>query len=150
MTLCAPLKRAKLASMHLAFILFATFAVYSYRDLWPLCTFTITPADINEGPFLWARMAALIIVAVVVPLFIPRQYIPVDPKVNTRLFLLLVELIAPSRIPRRCPTQSKLAPWPHSFSSHSWILSYSTHGNIHIFHLTSCLHSVTTIVRSSL
>jgi len=86
MTLCASLKRAKLASMHLAFILFATFAVYTYRDIWPLCTFTLTPADINEGPFLWARIAVLTVAAVIVPLLVPRQYVPVDPKVNTHLF----------------------------------------------------------------
>lgn len=85
MTLCAPIKHAKLASMHLGFILFATLAVYLYRDIWPLCTFTLAPADINEGPFLWARVALLTVSAVFIPLFVPRQYVPVDPKVNTHL-----------------------------------------------------------------
>ena len=76
--------------MHLGFILFATFAVYFYRDIWPLCTFTLTPADINEGPFVWARIAVLTVAAIVVPLFVPRQYVPVDPKVNAHFFLFLV------------------------------------------------------------
>lgn len=38
--------------------------------------------DISEGPLLWVKLGLLTLVAVVIPLFIPRQYIPVDLKVR--------------------------------------------------------------------
>ncbi|KAF9013105.1 hypothetical protein BDQ17DRAFT_1342742 [Cyathus striatus] len=64
---------------HLDLVLFVPFGVYSYRDFWPLITTTETPKDIAEGPLLWAKLAVLSFVTVVVPLFIPRRYTPVDP-----------------------------------------------------------------------
>ncbi|KAJ7657332.1 ABC transporter transmembrane region-domain-containing protein [Mycena polygramma] len=53
--------------------------VASQTDLLPLATFTGVPADLDEGPTLWAKIAVLLITAVMIPLFTPRQYIPVDP-----------------------------------------------------------------------
>ncbi|KAJ6594858.1 P-loop containing nucleoside triphosphate hydrolase protein [Mycena capillaripes] len=64
---------------HANFVLFLAFCVYVYRDLFPLATFTGIPADRSEGQRMWAKIALLFITAVVVPLFTPRQYIPVDP-----------------------------------------------------------------------
>ncbi|KAJ7657324.1 P-loop containing nucleoside triphosphate hydrolase protein [Mycena polygramma] len=64
---------------HVNCVLFLTFCVYSYRDVLPLATFTGVPADLDEGPTLWAKIAVLFITAVMIPLFTPRQYIPVDP-----------------------------------------------------------------------
>ena len=66
---------------HANSVLFVAFAVYAYRDLWPLATFNLQPADLADGPVLWAKIALLTFTAVVIPLFIPRQYVPVDPKV---------------------------------------------------------------------
>ncbi|KAF7348322.1 Multidrug resistance-associated ABC transporter protein [Mycena sanguinolenta] len=63
---------------HANCILFCVFCVYVYRDLIPLATFTEIPADI-EGCKLWAKIGLLFATAVVVPLLMPRQYIPVDP-----------------------------------------------------------------------
>ncbi|KAH9939277.1 uncharacterized protein BXZ73DRAFT_76000 [Epithele typhae] len=65
---------------HLNAILVALWLVYSYRDLWPLATYTLTPADASEGALLWAKIGVLTFTAVFIPLFMPRQYIPVDPK----------------------------------------------------------------------
>ncbi|KAJ6502921.1 P-loop containing nucleoside triphosphate hydrolase protein [Mycena vitilis] len=64
---------------HVNCVLLLTFCVYTYRDILPLATFTGIPADLNEGRRLWAKIAVLSITAVIVPLFTPRQYIPVDP-----------------------------------------------------------------------
>ncbi|KAJ7236948.1 P-loop containing nucleoside triphosphate hydrolase protein [Mycena rebaudengoi] len=60
-------------------VLFVAFAVYVYRDVFPLATFTRVPEDLHEGPILWAKKSLLFATAIVVPLFTPRQYIPVDP-----------------------------------------------------------------------
>ncbi|KAJ7818819.1 hypothetical protein B0H13DRAFT_2242056 [Mycena leptocephala] len=64
---------------HANCVLFLTFCVYFYRDLFPLVTFTGIPADLSEGLRLWVKIVLLFITAVVIPLCTPRQYIPVDP-----------------------------------------------------------------------
>ncbi|KAF8965967.1 ABC transporter type 1, transmembrane domain-containing protein [Flammula alnicola] len=65
---------------HNIIVLLSTFAVYAYRDLWPLGTYTKQPADIAEGNILFVKIGVLAFTAVVIPLFIPRRYVPVDPK----------------------------------------------------------------------
>lgn len=62
-------------------VLVVTLGVYTYRDIWPFATYTEEPADIEEGYLIWAKIVALVVTAVLIPLFIPTQYIPVDPKV---------------------------------------------------------------------
>ncbi|KAF8164524.1 hypothetical protein K438DRAFT_2025293 [Mycena galopus ATCC 62051] len=64
---------------HVNCVLFLAFCVYVYRDIFPLTTFTGVPADLSEGRLLWVKIWLLFITAVVIPLFTPRQYIPVDP-----------------------------------------------------------------------
>ncbi|THU88444.1 P-loop containing nucleoside triphosphate hydrolase protein [Dendrothele bispora CBS 962.96] len=64
---------------HLNTVLFATFCVYVYRDVYPLITYALIPVDKHEGSLLWAKIAVLTFTAVFVPLLIPRQYVPVDP-----------------------------------------------------------------------
>ncbi|CCM02335.1 uncharacterized protein FIBRA_04427 [Fibroporia radiculosa] len=66
---------------HLAVVLASTWLVYIYRDAWPLATVPLTPVDAAEGTLLWAKLAMLTLVAVIVPLLIPRRYVPLDPKV---------------------------------------------------------------------
>ena len=73
---------------HLSSVLFTTWLMFAYRDLWPLATFTLQPADASEGPILWAKVGALTTAATVVPLLMPRTYIPYDPTV-TRLLCVL-------------------------------------------------------------
>jgi hypothetical protein len=66
---------------HTNFVLFAAFATYIYRDVWPLATFTEQPLDLI-GPLLYAKMSILTLTAVLIPLCVPRRYIPVDPEVR--------------------------------------------------------------------
>jgi hypothetical protein len=73
---------SRLVSNHLATLLLAMFAVFAYRDLWPLITFHQRPKDLKEGALLWAKVVVLFLTSVVFPLVSPRQYIPVDPAVR--------------------------------------------------------------------
>lgn len=73
---------AKLANTHLVLLLLVTFFVFAYRDLWPLATYTLRPVDAYEGGLFWAKCAVLTFTAVVIPLVIPRQYVPFDSEVR--------------------------------------------------------------------
>jgi len=77
----ARLRWSHLVSKHLATILLALFGVYLYRDIWPLATFTKQPSDSVEGWLLWAKITILAVISVIIPLFMPRYYVPFDPKV---------------------------------------------------------------------
>ncbi|KAJ8594874.1 hypothetical protein M405DRAFT_929881 [Rhizopogon salebrosus TDB-379] len=70
---------SRLVSNHLATLLLAIFAVFAYRDLWPLITFHQHPKELKEGTLLWAKVVVLFLTSVVFPLVSPRQYIPIDP-----------------------------------------------------------------------
>ncbi|KAJ7578700.1 P-loop containing nucleoside triphosphate hydrolase protein [Mycena floridula] len=54
--------------------------VYLYRDIWPLSTYTELPLDRAEGSILWAKLVVLALIAIFVPLFVPRVYVPYDPE----------------------------------------------------------------------
>lgn len=66
---------------HLNSILLVAFCVYVYRDVFPLATYTKHSQDQSEGWVLWAKVSILAIVALYIPLTIPRRYIPFDPEV---------------------------------------------------------------------
>ncbi|KAI0782161.1 multidrug resistance-associated ABC transporter [Abortiporus biennis] len=70
---------ATVATGHLVPVLLVPWGVFLYRDVWPLATYTLIPADADEGWFIWAKVSLLTVAAVVVPLASPRRYIPVDP-----------------------------------------------------------------------
>ncbi|KAI0801943.1 hypothetical protein BC629DRAFT_1591605 [Irpex lacteus] len=72
-------KLSTTVSFHLSLVSLATFAVYVYRDIWPLMTFTLHPADEAEGNILWAKVVLAFLAGVVLPGFEPYPYIPVDP-----------------------------------------------------------------------
>ncbi|KAJ7745476.1 P-loop containing nucleoside triphosphate hydrolase protein [Mycena maculata] len=65
---------------HVNTVLLCAFGVYFYRDVFPLATFNFVPMDLAEGRLLSAKIIILFTVAAFIPLFVPRQYIPVDPK----------------------------------------------------------------------
>ena len=67
---------------HASWILVLVWGAYIYRDVYPLATFDKTPADIADGPYLYAKFALLTIAAVLVPLFVPRKYVPFNTKVR--------------------------------------------------------------------
>ena len=74
---------------HNNFVLFIALVVYVYRDIWPLATYTENPVDGSEGALLWTKLVVLFTTAVIIPLVIPRQYVPVDPKVNTASTMII-------------------------------------------------------------
>ncbi|KAH8986094.1 hypothetical protein EDB92DRAFT_1949372 [Lactarius akahatsu] len=80
MTVTARRVRASVASFHLSLLLLGTFSVYAYRNIWPLLTFALSPVDAWEGALLWVRTGILAFAAIVIPLLVPYQYIPIDPK----------------------------------------------------------------------
>lgn len=76
------------AFAHASILLAVTWGVYMYRNVWPLATFTESPADLAEGKVLWAKVALLFLGGVALPLLTPRQCIPLNAKVRVYLFLL--------------------------------------------------------------
>lgn len=62
--------------------LFAVFAMYAYRDIWPLMTFTLRPKDEIEGCILWVKVALTALAGVIEPVLEPYPYIPLDPSVS--------------------------------------------------------------------
>jgi hypothetical protein len=83
-----------LAARYNILLLLITFATYVQRDLWPLATFTQQPQDGTEGQILWFKVGALFATAVLIPLFVPRRYIPVDPKVHMLDFFFALDIYA--------------------------------------------------------
>ncbi|KAF8682983.1 P-loop containing nucleoside triphosphate hydrolase protein [Rhizoctonia solani] len=74
----APRFRAA-ANAHLVVLLLIAFAVYVWRDLVPFATYELHPADAAGGWLTWTRIGVLGFASVVIPLFIPRIYVPIDP-----------------------------------------------------------------------
>ncbi|KAF9001810.1 hypothetical protein BDZ89DRAFT_1146638 [Hymenopellis radicata] len=70
---------SRVVTRHYNLTAFVTFCVYFYRDMFPLMTFTLSIQDPAEGKLLWAKVALLGFIGVVLPLGIPRAYVPVDP-----------------------------------------------------------------------
>ncbi|KAJ6612668.1 multidrug resistance-associated ABC transporter [Mycena sp. CBHHK59/15] len=68
------------AALHLNYILAVAAGVYFYRDIFPFATYTWPVQDAAEGPIFHAKLIALGLAGVIIPLVIPRTYIPVDPK----------------------------------------------------------------------
>ncbi|KAH8990840.1 hypothetical protein EDB92DRAFT_1935217 [Lactarius akahatsu] len=67
-TITAQRECASVTSLHLSSLLLVTFFVYAYRDIWPLLTFVLSPADEREGILLWFKLGLLAFAAVVIPL----------------------------------------------------------------------------------
>nr|GAT43190.1 ATP-binding cassette transporter [Mycena chlorophos] len=63
---------------HANAVLLTAFAVYAYRDIIPLATFTLQPLD--HGTKFAAKLSLLTFTSIVVPLLTPRLYIPIDPE----------------------------------------------------------------------
>ncbi|KAJ6535432.1 hypothetical protein B0H19DRAFT_1079915 [Mycena capillaripes] len=70
---------SQILGRHVTIILNAQTALYVYRDVYPLATYTKVPMDGEQGTLLWVKIALLFVAAIIVPLTIPRIYIPVDP-----------------------------------------------------------------------
>ncbi|EUC62288.1 ABC transporter, partial [Rhizoctonia solani AG-3 Rhs1AP] len=75
----APRFRA-VSNTHLVVLLLIAIGVYVWRDLVPLATYHLHPADAAGGWLTWSRIGVLTFVSLIVPLCIPRVYVPLDPK----------------------------------------------------------------------
>lgn len=69
---------AGISARHANVLLLVSIAVYSYRDIWPLVTYTLAPRDEMEGNVLWAKVALVIFAGIIIPVCMPRPYIPLD------------------------------------------------------------------------
>ncbi|KAF9500349.1 P-loop containing nucleoside triphosphate hydrolase protein [Pleurotus eryngii] len=71
--------------IHLNCLLLGTFVVYCIRDLYPLCTYQLPLLDAptSRDPILvyllWTTVSVLFVAAIVIPLGMPRAYIPINP-----------------------------------------------------------------------
>ncbi|KAG8764714.1 hypothetical protein FRC12_007931 [Ceratobasidium sp. 428] len=65
-----------ITNIHLVVLLLVAFGVFAWRDLLPFATFSLHPADSAGGWLTWTRIGILGFVAIVVPLCIPRLYVP--------------------------------------------------------------------------
>ncbi len=76
--LCAGTRLRTLVSTLLHVGSIAVFALYAYRDIFPLITFTRHPQDPRYVPaaLVWARVVLLAVVSMFVPLFQPRPFVP--------------------------------------------------------------------------
>ena len=131
-------------SCHNNLVLFVAFIVYVYRDIWPLATCTEKPIDDSEDTLLWTKVIVLFGTAVVIPLLVPRRYVPVDPKVivpSSTLALLTVH-----SIPWKFRTPSRHLPFFLSFYSVLWTLSSPRPVKFLIYRMSDCLSSRITIV----
>ena len=112
---------SRLITQHNNLVLLTTFGIYAYRDIWPLATYSQGPVDISEGPLLWVKLGLLTLVAVMIPLFIPRQYIPVDPKVRVlRPYFRMPSIDWVHRILWKYQILSKLRPSSRWWCILSW------------------------------
>ncbi|KAG9126894.1 hypothetical protein FRC07_001505 [Ceratobasidium sp. 392] len=67
------------ANFHLVTLLLIAFVVFAWRNIAPLTIFPLRPVDDGGGWLDWTQFGLLAFAAVVVPLCIPRAYIPLDP-----------------------------------------------------------------------
>ncbi|KAK7694249.1 hypothetical protein QCA50_001429 [Cerrena zonata] len=103
---------AKPAITHLCVVLLVVLAVFFYRDLWPLCTTTLHPIDNGDGIALWIHIGVLTFAAAVVPLVVPRPYLPQD--INN-----------PSPIPNPEQTASILSLMLYTFLDKTIFMAYN-------------------------
>ncbi|KAF8608398.1 hypothetical protein BDV93DRAFT_519443 [Ceratobasidium sp. AG-I] len=66
-------------NFHLVILLLVAFGVYAWRDLFPFATVSLQPADSAGGWLTWTRIIILGFASIVVPISIPRPYVPLDP-----------------------------------------------------------------------
>ena len=80
-SLMTPPATSRCLATHLVVVLLAAWAVYIYRDVWPLATYTLRPLDEDEGVIMWIKLLVLTVAAIIVPLSMPRRFSPIDPEV---------------------------------------------------------------------
>jgi hypothetical protein len=76
--LAKPVSQSRRFSIHSTLTSFSLFMCYLYRDVWPLLTFTLSPAD-GSDPIAWASLTLAGITGILLPICEPYPYIPYDP-----------------------------------------------------------------------
>jgi hypothetical protein len=66
-----PSPDARTQSTHSTFVLLAILVPFVYRDVWPLLTYNLRPADQAEGSILWWKIALLAVAAIGLPVLEP-------------------------------------------------------------------------------
>ncbi|KAG8995370.1 hypothetical protein FRB90_000200, partial [Tulasnella sp. 427] len=80
LTIAARRRLTRVVSTHLTTLLFVAWSVFAYRNLYPLATYTKHPVDASDGWITWVRVALLTVVGAVLPLIVPRRFVPINPK----------------------------------------------------------------------
>lgn len=85
-----------------------------------MANYGLEPEDKAEGNVVWLKIVLLTVTAVIVPLFIPHPYVPVDPKVcmPTILYASTLELLFknPSPVPNPEQTASWISALTYTYS----------------------------------
>lgn len=79
LTIAARRRLTRVVSRHLTTLLFVAWSIYAYRDIYPLATYTKHPVDAADGWITWVRVGLLTLVGAILPLVVPRRFVPVDP-----------------------------------------------------------------------
>lgn len=132
-------------SRHLATLLLFTFGVYVYRDIYPLLTYNVEPQD-SQDSVLWATVSLLAITSSVIPMIMPRRYVPVDPKVGMFIPPGIGTYISFIRILRNRARNKQHLSYPSVFTSF-WIPSFGRHGKFLTFLTISYLLCLMVILR---
>jgi hypothetical protein len=89
--LYVPLAKSSAVSFHATLATCGIFAAYLYRDVYPLITFTLDPADAEEGWLVWTKVAFAGVAGIFVPMVEPHMYIPYDPAVSTAVCFGIIQ-----------------------------------------------------------
>jgi hypothetical protein len=81
--LYVPIHKSHTLSFHTTLATLSVAGAYTYRDVWPLVTFTLAPADGHEGWLIWTKIALAGLAGVIIPVLEPHVYIPFDPAVSS-------------------------------------------------------------------
>jgi hypothetical protein len=73
-----PISQGRRFAAHATFASFSVFVCNFYRNVWPLMTVALSPAD-EHDPLAWASLVLACIAGVIVPICEPHAYIPYDP-----------------------------------------------------------------------
>lgn len=77
-----PAFRARIIRLHLIMVTLFVLGVYLDRDIWPLLTYTLNPADKEQGRLLWIKVAMAVLAGAIIPAIEPRLYIPTNSLVS--------------------------------------------------------------------
>lgn len=81
MTILLSGRKWKVLAWNASLVFLAELFIFGYRNVWPLMIFGGVPADARYPGLTWSEGGLLAFVSIVIPLFIPNPYEPIDPDV---------------------------------------------------------------------